>query len=236
MSSTQTEATNPPGRRERKKEATRGAIRAAGLELFERQGYGDTTVRHIADAADVAERTFYRYFPSKEDLLLEDARAYFEAVEAFVADRPPAESPMASLIAVTQELSAVFAAADDETVKLAEMINGSTTAQGRLYRMVNEHQDNLAHIFMRRIELGYGDNTYAAYLAAAAGGTAFQQALGRYLYDKSHNTWEFGLEALRMYAVGIDPDAARDIQPLEGNRAEPPVPNPVFGFGRQTPE
>jgi AcrR family transcriptional regulator len=236
MSSTPIEAPPPTGRRERKKEATRGAIRAAGLDLFERQGYSETTVRHIADAADVAERTFYRYFPSKEDLLLEDARANFEAVEAFVADRPPSESPMASLIKVTQELSSVFAAADDETVKLAEMVNGSTTAQGRLYRMVNEHQDNLAHLFMRRIELGYGDNTYAAYLAAAAGGTAFQQALGRYLYDKSHTTWEFGLEALRMYAVGIDPDAARDIPPLEGNRAEPPVPNPVFGFGRQTPD
>lgn len=220
--------TADPGRRERKKEATRIAIRAAGLELFERQGYTYTTVRHIADAADVAERTFYRYFPSKEDLLLEDARVYFEAAEAFIAARPASESPMASLIAVTREVAAAFATANDSTITLAQMINESTLAQGRLYRMVNEHQDNLAHLFMARIEPGFGDNTYAAYLAAAAGGTAFLQALGRYLYDRSHNTWEFGLEALRMFAVGLDPEAARDIPALEGNRAEPPVPNPAF--------
>lgn len=217
-----------PGRRERKKEATRSAIRAAGLELFERQGYNETTVRHIADAADVAERTFYRYYPSKEDLLLEDARVYFEAVEAFVAGRPASESSMASLIAVTRELSAAFASADETTIALVGMINESTLAQGRLYRMVNEHQDNLARLFMTRSASGLGDNTYAAYLAAAAGGTAFLQALGRYLYDKSHSTWEFGLEALRMFAVGLDPEAARDIPALEGNRAEPPVPNPAF--------
>ena len=226
MSTTPTDAPVAPGRRERKKEATREAIRAAGLGLFEARGYNDTTVRHIADAADVAERTFYRYFSSKEDLLLDDVRVYFEAVEAFVVGRPAGESAMGSLIAMTEELSATFAMADDSTVKVAEVINTSTTAQGRLYRMVNEYQDNLAHIFIDRLDLG--DNTYLAYLTAAAGGTAFLQALGRYLYDKSHSPWDFGLEALRMYAIGLDPDVAARIAPLAGNSAQPPTPNPAF--------
>ena len=55
-----------PGLRERKKLATRRAIRRAALALFESQGYAATTVEQIAQAADVAPMTVYRYFGTKE--------------------------------------------------------------------------------------------------------------------------------------------------------------------------
>jgi AcrR family transcriptional regulator len=58
------------GRREAHKQATRQALTAAARAMFAERGYDRTTVRDIADAARVTERTFFRYFASKEDLVL----------------------------------------------------------------------------------------------------------------------------------------------------------------------
>jgi AcrR family transcriptional regulator len=64
----------PPalGLRERKKARTRAAIQEHALDLFRRQGYAATTIEQIVAAADVSESTFFRYFPSKEHVVLAD--------------------------------------------------------------------------------------------------------------------------------------------------------------------
>jgi len=71
------DATAPPGQgrpglRERKKARTRAAIREHALRLFRDQGYEATTVEQIAEAAEVSPSTFFRYFPTKEDVVLQD--------------------------------------------------------------------------------------------------------------------------------------------------------------------
>jgi AcrR family transcriptional regulator len=60
------------GLRERKKLRTRATLRAVAFELFRQRGYDETTVAEIAEAADVSQTTFFRYFPSKEALVVED--------------------------------------------------------------------------------------------------------------------------------------------------------------------
>lgn len=61
-----------PGLRERKKAKTRAAIQAAALHLFKRHGYDATTVDQIAELAEISQSTFFRYFPTKEDVVLHD--------------------------------------------------------------------------------------------------------------------------------------------------------------------
>ena len=63
-----------PDRRQRKKQLTKDALIEAALELFAAKGYDHTAVHEITDAVDVSERTFFRYFASKEDLVLSFVR------------------------------------------------------------------------------------------------------------------------------------------------------------------
>jgi AcrR family transcriptional regulator len=84
-------------RRERKKRQTRDALVHAALKLFDAKGYDHTAVREITDAVDVSERTFFRYFASKEDLALSFIRDGSDRLMRELAARPAAEPPMTAL-------------------------------------------------------------------------------------------------------------------------------------------
>lgn len=87
--------TQPIGLREQNKAETRHAIQRAAVELFEEQGYDATTVDDIARRADVAPRTFFRYFPSKElTLFSEDVS---ERLASLVVAAPAHFSPLTVL-------------------------------------------------------------------------------------------------------------------------------------------
>lgn len=78
-----------PGLRERKKIRTREAIRSAAYALIEQQGYDSTTVEQIAERAEVSPSTVFRYFPTKEDIVVTDE--YDEPLLAELAARPAGE-------------------------------------------------------------------------------------------------------------------------------------------------
>ncbi|MEV1007446.1 TetR/AcrR family transcriptional regulator [Streptomyces sp. NPDC049881] len=86
-----------PGLRQVRKQRTHDELLRAGLDLFLAHGYGRTTVSDIAQRGDVSERTFFRYFASKEDLVLHPLRDASSAFRDEVARRPAAEGPFEAL-------------------------------------------------------------------------------------------------------------------------------------------
>ncbi|GAB2750670.1 TetR family transcriptional regulator [Streptomyces bullii] len=85
------------GLRERKKQRTRDTLLRAALELFTTRGYEETTVDDIAAAADVSQRTFFRYFASKEEVAFFVPRLAESHIVAAVRARPPGEAPLEAL-------------------------------------------------------------------------------------------------------------------------------------------
>ncbi|MFF0742530.1 TetR family transcriptional regulator [Streptomyces sp. NPDC004111] len=85
------------GLRERKKRRTRDSLLRVALELFTTQGYERTTVDEIADAVEVSQRTFFRYFASKEDVAFTVVSMVEERFLAAVRERPAEEAPLTAL-------------------------------------------------------------------------------------------------------------------------------------------
>jgi AcrR family transcriptional regulator len=84
---TRDEEEREPGLRERKKQRTRETIARVALQLFSEHGFHETTIKQIADAADVAPRTVSAYFPMKEELVFSDSANAFDSLATSLATR-----------------------------------------------------------------------------------------------------------------------------------------------------
>jgi AcrR family transcriptional regulator len=105
----------PYGLRERKKARTRAAIREHALRLFREQGYQRTTVEQIAAAAEVSPSTFFRYFPTKEDLVLQDDMDT-RMLEAFER-QPTGLGPIAAIRGAIREVLESYNEADLDVIR-----------------------------------------------------------------------------------------------------------------------
>ncbi|MEU5208143.1 TetR family transcriptional regulator [Streptomyces sp. NPDC020742] len=135
MVSARTTASTPPGTpkiglRERKKIQTRQAIQRAAFRLFQDQGYDATPVDRIAEAADVSTSTVFRYFPTKEDIVL--SGEYATVLEAGLRARPAREPMVESVRQVTVEVLRALGAADrKELVQRIRLIRDVPAIRGR---------------------------------------------------------------------------------------------------------
>lgn len=91
----------PQGKRAAQRAQTKQRLQQAALELFRRDGFAATSVAEIAEAAGVTERTFFRYFPSKEAVLFQDYESRLEWFRAALAVRPDDEPIVDSVMVAT---------------------------------------------------------------------------------------------------------------------------------------
>jgi AcrR family transcriptional regulator len=123
----------PDGLRSRKKIKTRLAIEDAALALFEEKGYEATTVEEIAESAEVSTTTFFRYFPTKAEVLLSDHGEHLPALHQAIVDRPESEDDLTAVRgAVLQEW--VSAIDPDRTARKARIVEGSDLLQEMSYQ------------------------------------------------------------------------------------------------------
>ncbi|WP_037906527.1 TetR/AcrR family transcriptional regulator [Actinacidiphila yeochonensis] len=87
----------PTGLRARKKARTRDAIADAAVSLFLERGFDRVSVNDVASAAEISKPTLFRYFPTKEDLVLHRFADHQGEAARVVRDREPGTEPVAAL-------------------------------------------------------------------------------------------------------------------------------------------
>lgn len=160
--------------RERRRARTRADIERAALDMFLERGYELTTVEEIADAALISPRTFFRYFSSKEDVLLARKRDDLRLAARSLGERPADEPVTDSLRAVLEVFAALHEAERDRQLDWLRVVTTTPQLAAGFLDMVHGMERLLREFIATRLGLDPGDRLPR--LAAAAFGTAFRVA------------------------------------------------------------
>jgi AcrR family transcriptional regulator len=143
--------TQQPGRRERKKAATRASIVEAARTLFVERGFDDVTVREIADKADVSPATVFAHFPQKEDLVFADEDERHEQLVAAVDGRAPGTSISDAL--KTHYLAEITALQSGPQRRLLALMDETPALVAYAERMWFRHEDALVAAITKELGL-----------------------------------------------------------------------------------
>jgi|SRR5918992_4158752 AcrR family transcriptional regulator len=135
----------PEGLRERKKQRTREQIADAAIRLFAERGYQATTIADIAEAAEVAPRTFFAHFPSKEAVVFHDVDRMLDGLATTLRERPPGETTFDALRRFVDTIFDDGMGSKDEAVLRKRLCrehdalaNFEHGVQGRIYELLLE--------------------------------------------------------------------------------------------------
>jgi len=150
--------------RQRTWRAVRQEITEAALQLFLERGFDATTVDQIAEAAGISRRSFFRYFETKEDVVLGDLMALGEQVHAALQARPADESAWVALRAAFATLQEPQRLPATE-LAIAQICHGAPTLRARHLEKHLYWQELLAPEIEKR--LGTASATHAGLQARA---------------------------------------------------------------------
>jgi AcrR family transcriptional regulator len=197
------------GLRERKKLKTREALEQAALELFEKQGFDGTTIEEIVEACDVSPRTFFRYFPNKEALLLSDADEKCRLLVVSLLERPADESPLRS---IRESLVANLASLEHDRARmLMQSRIMAETPSLRTYKI--ERQQSWEEAIFQALQtraatdLDAGRSTFELRLVASTAIAALRAAVETWLEEGGDVIARVD-DAFARIAAGLDPAEA----------------------------
>lgn len=195
-----------PGRRELKKAATRRALADAALRLALEHGVDAVTVDQIADEADVSPRTFFNYFASRDDAIIDvDPEATARLVGSLAA-RPPHEPPIVALRnAALEQLAATHVDMNDKAARMS-LVEGHPGLQARHAGHFAALEAALTDVVARRCGLDPAIDHYPAAVVAAAA-ASFRVAFQRALVDPGVSVAELVAHVFDLLAAGFPPPA-----------------------------
>lgn len=120
-----------PSLREARKVRTRAAIADAALELFAARGYDAVAVAEVAAAAGVGERTLYRYFADKEDLLFSEDGGFQDRLREALERQPSGQPPFAVLRSASADLTRMFEERREDVRRRGKVIAGAGALSAR---------------------------------------------------------------------------------------------------------
>src|SRR5215211_1414734 len=158
------------GLREHKKQQTRVVIAETARRLFGERGFDHVTVAEIARAADVAEKTVFNYFPTKEDLVYWRMESFEDELLETIRAREPGESVLASFGRFVSEPRGLIAetdpAARERLEAVTRLITGSPALLAREEQIYARYTASLAALIAGEARAGDGD--IAPWVAANA--------------------------------------------------------------------
>ena len=133
--------------RERKRRRTRRALVDAAVDLFDRQGYDQTTVAEIAAGAQVSPRSFFSYFGSKEEILFPDCDQRLQVAAEVIAARAPGQPPARVLTGVLQRILAADTAPASRMARVRmRLVIEAPAVRGRCLQVSFSAQREIARL------------------------------------------------------------------------------------------
>ncbi|MFI5697897.1 TetR/AcrR family transcriptional regulator [Kribbella sp. NPDC051586] len=157
------------GLREVKRERTRRLIADKAFELFNDNGFGRTTVEQIAAAAEVGPSTLYRYFPTKETLVLEFVEDCLGDAVSWFREQPELELP-AGLQAVIERVLEQLETNPDRVRAVFDLAAQTASVSAHLNELIWRFRTDLADELVLRLPAG--DRQQAEFTGALAAGIA----------------------------------------------------------------
>jgi AcrR family transcriptional regulator len=189
-------------RRGRKKCATRQALRLAALRLVAAHGLEQVTVDMIAAAADVSPRTFFNYFPTKEDALLGPGADVRADVERFWSTRPGDESPLTTMRSMLVERAEMFSTRGDEMDLRMRVLAANPALYARFHTGFQELERVIREAVARRCGLDASRDIYPG-LLAASGSAAMRVSMDLWRREGHRRLADIVNEVFDLYAAGL---------------------------------
>jgi len=164
----------------RNREDVRRRLQTAALALYRERGYDRTTTAEIAARAGVTERTFFRHFPDKREVLFGGEAAFHEALSTAIAEAPATLAPMEVLLATFRSIEPTLEANRPFTEPAQEVIARTPALQERQLAKTASTIAALAAALQRR-----GVEANLATLAAGTGMAVFSHAARSWYEDPS---------------------------------------------------
>lgn len=194
-----------PSLRERKKAQTREAIIAAAIDLFERKGYDATTIDEIAEAADVSPRTFFRYFDSKVEVIMEHKEDPSDDLGTRLAERPAEESPIEAMCNVMCEALGQMVEENPLFVRQMRVMLGTPSLHALAREHFNEHEAEFVDEIARRLDLPQDD--LRVHVIASALSNTIWTVVSRWVAESGspERLLEMIEDSCRLLSSGLDP-------------------------------
>jgi AcrR family transcriptional regulator len=148
----------------------------AAMELIAAKGYDGTPVHEITDAVDVSERTFFRYFASKEDLVLSFVRDGMSLFAEALSARPPAEDPLTAArnaFQISLREMAGEAADTPSSLSVLRLIDSTPALLSAYLRHIHDHDEEIIRVLAQREGIDPTCELRPRVLAAVIGALVF---------------------------------------------------------------
>ncbi|MFI9361167.1 TetR family transcriptional regulator [Kitasatospora sp. NPDC053057] len=168
--------TPAPSLAERKRRLVADELTRAALGLFAEHGFDAVTVDEIAASTGMSKRTFFRYFASKEDVVVRFLAEMGDGMRAELAARPAEERPSTALRNTVWAAIDACAGHADQTLRVVQLILGTPALHARFLERQAQWREELAAELAARLGLDLAAGLYPR-LAAGTALTAFDVVL-----------------------------------------------------------